>query len=75
VALEASSYIIHIMGHGIFPNYGMQYVKNWQHQLSKAEKRAVFYPDRKSLKSSKIRTSLIEEEEISFNNKKKNKKK
>jgi hypothetical protein len=61
------------MGHGIFPNYGMQYIKMWQHQLSKGEMQAVFYPDKNQLKSNKIRTSLDEQEE-NFATVKKNKK-
>lgn len=63
------------MGHGIFPNYGMSYIKTWQDNLSRAEMKAVFYPDKKSLKGNKIRTSVIEEEEESFNGKKRNKNK
>lgn len=51
------------MGHGIFPYYGLTYIKSWQHLLSREEMKAVFYPDKKSLKSSKIRTSLKDEEE------------
>lgn len=62
------------MGHGIFPNYGMQYVKGWQHELSRPEMKCVFYADKKSLKSNKIRTSLVEEETDFKPSKKKNKK-
>ena len=31
------------MGHGIFPNYGMQYTKTWMNALSRSEKREVFF--------------------------------
>lgn len=51
------------MGHGIFPNFGPSYIKSWQHLLSHDEMKAVFYPDKKSLKSNKIRTRLVEEED------------
>jgi hypothetical protein len=61
------------MGHGIFPNYGPTYIKSWQNKLSREEMKAVFYPDKKSLKSSKIRTSLKEEEDNNNNFRKKKK--
>lgn len=35
------------MGHGIFPNYGLQYQKTIFPFLTKAEKKAVFFPERK----------------------------
>ncbi len=30
------------MGHGIFPNYGMQFIKSWQHLLSQKDRVAVY---------------------------------
>jgi hypothetical protein len=59
------------MGHGIFPSYGMTYIKSWQHLLTHAEKKAVFYPEKKDLKNNKIRTSVVEEDEDNIKSRKK----
>ena len=54
------------MGHGIFPSYGMQYQKTVFCHLSKEEKKAVFFPDKKSKKAF----SSYKEEEVDNKSKK-----
>ena len=49
------------MGHGIFPDYGTQFIKSWQHLLSKEERKLVFYTSKKGLKKVKFKDS---EEEV-----------
>lgn len=53
------------MGHGIFPNYGPNFIKEVAALISKAEAREVFYT---STKEKKAR--IIGEKEDSFANKK-----
>lgn len=55
------------MGHGIFPNYGLNYIKTWMQCLSKKEKKEAFFPTKKS----KIFKPVEEdEEEVTFKKKK-----
>jgi len=72
VDLHKYSYIILTMGHGIFPNYGKQWIKSGEfNRLSHAEKSAVFFPRHKKKVTRNIKS---EEEDDSFakrNNKKK----
>jgi hypothetical protein len=49
------------MGHGIFPNYGMTYVKSWMNALSNKEKKEVFFPSKKSKANTKKYNSEEEE--------------
>lgn len=51
------------MGHGIFPSYGMQYQKTVFCHLSKEEKKAVFFPDKKSKKAFSTHKEVEREEE------------
>jgi len=55
------------MGHGIFPNYGPNYIKQVAAFLSKAEAKEVFYT---SAKEKKARL-LKEKQEETFEKKKK----
>ena len=48
------------MGHGIFPNYGMRWVRSWQHLLSKKEMIDVYYTKHKKKFTGKEK----EEEDI-----------
>lgn len=54
------------MGHGIFPNYGPTYLKSWQHQLSKEERKLVFYTTKKSLKKESASFKNDEEDQDKF---------
>jgi len=56
------------MGHGIFPNYGPSYQKTVYCLLSKEEKKAVFFPEKKSKKS--FNKPISEDEEKSIVNSK-----
>jgi hypothetical protein len=58
------------MGHGIFPNYGPNYIKGIAALISKAEAREVFYTSAKEKKSRLIK----EKEEENFERKKERKK-
>lgn len=58
------------MGHGIFPNYGPNYIKTVAALISKAEAREVFYT---SAKEKKARI-VSEKEEMNLQRKKKGKK-
>lgn len=58
------------MGHGIFPNYGPNYVKTVAALISKAEAKEVFYTSAKERKAKFIR----EKEEESLTKKKGKKK-
>lgn len=58
------------MGHGIFPNYGPNYIKDIAALLSKAEAREVFYT---SAKEKKARL-MGEKQEETLEKKKKGKK-
>ena len=61
------------MGHGIFPNYGKQWIKSGEFDgLSHAEKSAVFFPRHKKKVSGNNKSE--EEDDTSFA-KRKNKKK
>jgi len=59
------------MGHGIFPNYGPNYIKDVAALLSKAEAREVFYTSAKEKKARFVR----EKEEEKQHSKKKERKK
>jgi len=61
------------MGHGIFPNYGKQFVKSWQHQLSRKEMKDVFYTSKKELRAAKLKEEE-EEDSLKIKKKKQNKK-
>jgi hypothetical protein len=50
------------MGHGIFPNYGFQYHKTIFGLLSKAEKKAVFFPEKRKKSVGQANASYNEEE-------------
>jgi len=54
------------MGHGIFPNYGAQWTKSWQHLLSRKEMIEIFHTKHKKKFIGKVK----EEEETDTNKKK-----
>jgi hypothetical protein len=58
------------MGHGIFPNYGPNYIKGVAALLSKAEAKEVFYTSAKEKKARFVK----EKEEENLQKKKKGKK-
>lgn len=58
------------MGHGIFPNYGKQWIKSGEfNSLTKSEKNLVFFP--KAKKKSMSSPAPEEEESVNFKRKKK----
>jgi hypothetical protein len=59
------------MGHGIFPNYGPNYIKDVAALLSRAEAKEVFYTSAKEKKARLVR----EKEEEKQHSKKKERKK
>lgn len=58
------------MGHGIFPNYGMTYIKSWMHQLSDKEKKEVFFTSKQE-RAKQAREERREEQEDTFKKRKK----
>lgn len=58
------------MGHGIFPNYGMQYTKTWMQALSPAEKKEVFFTSKQE-RAKQARESKNEDQEENFKKRKK----
>jgi hypothetical protein len=58
------------MGHGIFPNYGPNYIKTVVALISKAEAKEVFFTSAKEKRAKLIR----EKEEDNFQKKRKEKK-
>lgn len=58
------------MGHGIFPNYGLQYQKTIFPLLTKQEKKSVFFPERKKKLTGRAALKNIEEDEQPSKNKK-----
>jgi len=59
------------MGHGIFPNYGLNYVKTWMSVLSKKERKEVFFTS--NIEKSRL-ARLEKEENMQASNKFKNNK-
>lgn len=58
------------MGHGIFPNYGMQYTKTWMSALSPAEKKEVFFTSKQE-RAKQARNQKAEDQEDGFVKRKK----
>lgn len=57
------------MGHGIFPNYGLQWIKSGEfNSMTKSEKSSIFFPKGKKKLASKLKSE--EEEEVTFKRKK-----
>lgn len=58
------------MGHGIFPNYGMNYIKSWMGALSDKERKEVFFTSKKE-KMKQARAEKEEELELKVKTRKK----
>lgn len=58
------------MGHGIFPYYGMQYIKSWMHQLSDSERKEVFFTSKQE-RAKLARESKNEDQDENFKKRKK----